>query len=396
MKNIILSISSIVFAVAVLAGGTGAFLKDSESSTGNTFASGVIDLKIDNESYVTDNNGKLVFSPLTSWALSNLEGKLFFNFLDLKPGDIGEDTISLHVNNNNAWACMNVKITSTPENGQPEPEALVDETIGENEGELQDHLYFAFWADDGDNVYEKYEKIWKEGLSKEIFNGENWTLADSQLNIWGGDDPLIGNTTKYIGKAWCFGELTKTPVKQDGQGKTGNNGPLVRGTGFSCAGQEVGNIVQSDGIKADVSFSVVQSRSNNEFLCRVEEECTGGPGDCGGEEEEEEAQYCSPGYWKQGQHFDSWAGYSPNQQFSSVFENAFPGKTLVQVLSQGGGGLNKLGRSTVGALMNAGSVDFPYTQAAVINMFNSVYPGSASAYEEVISKFELAENCPLN
>jgi hypothetical protein len=47
----------------------------------------------------------------------------------------------------------------------------------------------------------------------------------------------------------------------------GTNGPLVRGTGFSCSGQDVGNIVQSDGIKADVSFSVEQSRSNSGFLC---------------------------------------------------------------------------------------------------------------------------------
>ncbi len=59
---------------------------------------------------------------------------------------------------------------------------------------------------------------------------------------------------------------------------------------------------------------------------------------------------CTPGYWKQSQHFDSWTGYSPSTQFSAVFENAFPGKTLLQVLEQGGGGLNALGRHTVAAL----------------------------------------------
>jgi predicted ribosomally synthesized peptide with SipW-like signal peptide len=48
---------SILFAGAILAGGTGAFLADQDSSTGNTFATGVIDLKIDNESYVTNNVG---------------------------------------------------------------------------------------------------------------------------------------------------------------------------------------------------------------------------------------------------------------------------------------------------------------------------------------------------
>lgn len=268
MKKILLSVGSILFTAAILAGGTGAFLADTETSTGNTFASGVIDLKIDNESYVTNDAGALVFSSSTSWALSPLAGKLFFNFLDVKPGDIGEDTISLHVNNNNAWACMAVNVTGTPENGQNEPEALVDTTSGLNDGELQNHLNFAFWADDGDNVYEQGERVFKQGLAKDIFNGQNWALADSVTNIWATTTaPIPGNTVRYIGKAWCFGSTTPNALAQDGKGKVGNNGPLVRGTGFQCSGTTVGNIVQSDGIKADVSFSVAQSRNNAGFIC---------------------------------------------------------------------------------------------------------------------------------
>ncbi|MFZ2621042.1 MAG: SipW-dependent-type signal peptide-containing protein [Minisyncoccia bacterium] len=278
MKKIILSITSIIFAGAIVAGGTLATYNNQNSSTGNTFATGIIDLKVDNESYVTNNDGVLVYSPSTSWQLSSLAGKLFFNFLDIKPGDIGEDTISLHVKNNNAWACMNIKITATPENGQTEPEDLVDPTGSTNGGELQKYLYFVFWADDGDNVYEKGERIFKKGLAKDIFDGKNWTLSDSTGNIWSSykKDPIPAESTKYIGKAWCFGKLTETPVNQDGLGKTGTpsnpsgqaNGPLVRGTGVSCNGKDVGNIVQSDGLKADVSFYVEQSRNNSEFTCK--------------------------------------------------------------------------------------------------------------------------------
>lgn len=246
---------------------------DTETSTGNTFATGVIDLKIDNESYVTNEDGKLVFSTSTSWSLSGLAGKLFFNFLDIKPGDIGEDTISLHVNNNNAWACMEVNLTQTPENGLNEPEALVDNSLGVNDGELQDKLNFAFWADDGDNVYENGETIFKQGLVKNLFNGEMWTLADSQNNIWfntpGVARPIPGGLTKYIGKAWCFGELDQNLIAQDGLGKTGNNGPLVRGTGFTCDGAKIDNSLQSDGIVADVTFTAVQSRGNDSFKCEV-------------------------------------------------------------------------------------------------------------------------------
>lgn len=268
MKKILLSLSSIVFAASLLIGGTGSFLSDKGSSTGNTIASGIVELKVDNESYVTDEWGKLAFSSTTSWNLSKLDGKLFFNFPDVKPGDIGEDTISLHVNNNHAWACMNILITSTKENGQSEPEDLIDPTGADNSGELQENLYFKFWADDGDNVYEQGEKIFKRGWAKDIFNGQNWSLADSVGNVWGGKGPLLGNTIKYIGKAWCFGDMHETPLPQDGKAKTGNNGPLVRGTGFTCEGQRIGNIVQGDSITADVNFYIVQSRNNSSFVCQ--------------------------------------------------------------------------------------------------------------------------------
>lgn len=89
-------------------------------------------------------------------------------------------------------------------------------------------------------------------------------------------------------------------------------------------------------------------------------------------------QGCTPGYWKQSQHFSSWtAPYSPSTQFSAVFEDAFPGKTLLQVLGQGGGGLNALGRHTVAALLNSasGSVSYDMTTAGVITAFNDVFPG---------------------
>lgn len=380
MKKILLSVTSIIFAGAILAGGTGAFLSDFGKSTGNTIATGIIELKVDNESYVTDEWGKLAFSSTTSWELSPLEGKLFFNFPDIKPGDIGEDTISLHVNNNHAWACMNIKLTSTKENGQPEPEDLVDGTKGENAGELQDTLYFKFWADDGDNVYEQGEKIFKRGWVANIFDGKNWALADSKTNIWSGSGPLLGNTVKYIGKAWCFGDMHETPIPQDGKGKTGDNGPLFRGTGFTCDGERIGNVVQSDSITADVNFYVVQSRNNSNFRCNSDN----------GKE------YCSPGYWKQEHHFDSWVDYGPNQQYSSIFENAFPGKTLTQVLSQGGGGLNALGRATVAALLNSSAINSKFSPTEVINMFNAVYPGNNASYDALANQYTIAENCPLN
>ena len=259
-----------IAGVAVVAiGATGAFFSDTETSTGNTFTAGAIDLTIDNQSYVTSTTtGQLVASPSTSWQLANLTNQLFFDFDDLKPGDRGEDTISLHVNNNDAYACMDVTLTGTLENLQTEPEAGVDNTSGPNEGELQNELHFAWWADDGDNVYEHGETIFKQGTAAELFaiDNQKWALADSQFNVWGQQTaPISGNDIRYIAKYWCFGDLIPAPLPNDS-----NNGPLVRGTGFSCSGAQLGNETQTDGIAVDVTFEAVQSRNNDSFRCNEE------------------------------------------------------------------------------------------------------------------------------
>jgi hypothetical protein len=120
---------------------------------------------------------------------------------------------------------------------------------------------------------------------------------------------------------------------------------------------------------------------------------------------------CTPGYWKQAQHFDSWtAPYDPGDLFADTygthadsstvfFENAFPGMTLLQVLQQGGGGLAALGRHTVAALLNTASPDVDYahtTTGFIVDEFNSVFPGgNYEGLKDIYAGFnELG--CPLN
>jgi predicted ribosomally synthesized peptide with SipW-like signal peptide len=264
MKRILLSLGLIAVVAVVSITATRAFFSDTETSTANVFTAGAIDLKIDNESYATNpETGEFEWSEATSWESKDLDGELFFNFDDVKPGDMGEDTISLLVNNNDAYACMNVTVTGTPENSQTEPEAKVDETNGENEGELQKALNFVFWADDGDNVFEQGENIIREGSAESIFTGQHWTLADTENNVWTQQTgPITGAQTYYVAKMWCLGDLEKTPLTQEEGGD-----PLTRGTGFSCSGANLGNETQTDGITADVEFYAVQSRNNGQFLC---------------------------------------------------------------------------------------------------------------------------------
>jgi len=266
----------IVFVGAVVIGATGAFFSDTETSTGNTFTAGAIDLTIDNTSYY---NGQ--FSTSTSWIQKDLEsGDWFFNFSDLKPGDWGEDTISLHVSNNDSYLCADVTLTSDNDNGLTEPEGNDgDVTPGPTgQGELANAVNFVWWADDGDNVLEDGENVLPGGPLGVLGIDQPMTIAlsDSQGNIWGDPGALPGDSNRYVGKAWCFGDFALTPVAQDNEGYTGDtdnpagtNGPNVRSSGISCNGAQIDNKTQTDSMTADVSFRAVQSRNNGAFVCNA-------------------------------------------------------------------------------------------------------------------------------
>ena len=122
MKKLLVSILTVGVVGTAAFAGANAFFSDTETSTGNILQAGSIDLQIDNTSYKTNTAGVLVASPETTWTLRDLTVQKFFNFTDLKPGDVGEDTISLHVTDNDSWACANVQITENSDYGFSEPE----------------------------------------------------------------------------------------------------------------------------------------------------------------------------------------------------------------------------------------------------------------------------------
>ncbi len=287
MKKIIISLSIIVAVAAVVVGATTAFYSDTEVSKGNVLAAGAIDLGVDNVSYY---NGQP--NPGTSWELDYdldpvlgdnpatidvvetdfvlVPGHLFFNFRDLKPGDWGEDTISLHVNNNDSYLCADVTLTSDNDNDITEPEGDDGDLgpAGPSNGDLADAINFYWWADDGDNVYEEGERLLPAGTLGALNVGQTATvaLADSQTNIWNVTGPIKGGDTRYIGKAWCFGnsEFTPYPAKDDNEDI--NTNPTVRPV--LCDGKSVNNLSQTDSMTADIAFRAVQSRNNDGFVCQ--------------------------------------------------------------------------------------------------------------------------------
>lgn len=111
---------------------------------------------------------------------------------------------------------------------------------------------------------------------------------------------------------------------------------------------------------------------------------------------------CTPGYWKQPHHFDSWdASYDPTDSFNATFgigTNWFPNSfTLLDGLSIGGGQYKALARHAVAALLNAAEGFYPLTEAQVIAAVQAAYANSA-LIESTKNTFEDGNElgCPLN
>ena len=110
---------------------------------------------------------------------------------------------------------------------------------------------------------------------------------------------------------------------------------------------------------------------------------------------------CTPGYWKQEQHFGSWTTYLRTADFDATFGVNFftPNLTLLAALENGGGGLDALGRHGVAALLNAASagVDYAYSVAQVIDIVqgDGAYAGlSVEARKNLLATANEA-GCPL-
>ena len=111
---------------------------------------------------------------------------------------------------------------------------------------------------------------------------------------------------------------------------------------------------------------------------------------------------CTPGFWKQEHHFDSWVGFSPNQTLESVFNVpdslGLDDVTLAEALALNGGGVNALLRHAVAALLNASNpdVDFDLTAAQVISATNAALAsGNYEAQKNIFAALN-EQGCPLS
>ncbi len=107
-------------------------------------------------------------------------------------------------------------------------------------------------------------------------------------------------------------------------------------------------------------------------------------------------QGCTPGYWRQPHHYDSWVGYSPSARYSDVF-GVGPAMTLGNAVKANGGGENALLRHSVAALLNASSsVDYQYNVAQVISQVQAAYASGSFEATKNVFEAQNEKGCPLN
>ena len=276
------SLAIIAAIGAIVVGATTAYFSDTETSTGNTFTAGNLDLKIDStchydgmicsDGYWVEEEPEssaypeLLQTPCScTWEAKDLNGDRFFDYGDIKPGDWGENTISVHVDNNDAYGKMIVTAIENRENGCTEPEVASEAgtpypCTGQWCGELAQNTEVRVWIDNGlnaqgepvgvagDNIYQTGEVLLTSGTDgwRTLFaNAYNLcNLSDGAATYPASD---FASTSDYTAEV-PLGLLTG--------GETYFYGVEWRVPG------SVNNIIQGDSMKANISFEIEQARHN--------------------------------------------------------------------------------------------------------------------------------------
>jgi Ca-activated chloride channel family protein len=178
--------------------GTSAYFSDREEFSNNGLTAGTLDLKLDYKATYQGGEGRLdaikemgypdaealgdgvylldqapspadmqdwedlvtgeefdFCSPEADQFLVNGDDIPVFTLEDIKPGDTGEVTISVHICDNPAFLKMVGDLSNEQENGQDDPEIAAEGTDTDGIGELADAIEVCVWYDeDCDNVYE--------------------------------------------------------------------------------------------------------------------------------------------------------------------------------------------------------------------------------------------------
>src|SRR3989344_3240480 len=243
MKKILLSLAMIVVVAGAVAGGTVAFFNDTETSTGNIFVAGSVDMTVD--SFGAIYNGNDISN--ASWSARNLTNEKFFALQDLKPADIYNRSISIHVASNPAWLCIGRTNLEDDEHDLNDAEEDAGDITGD-QGELSKNVHVL---------------VWKEVIPDLAHKTNEPLLIDSFFDVFV-DLPLRDSTT---------GNGPTDPIQTEllAMSLCGGNHVVAPGAGFggavTCNGGTMSNQAQTDSLTADLVIYGEQYRNNPDFKC---------------------------------------------------------------------------------------------------------------------------------
>jgi predicted ribosomally synthesized peptide with SipW-like signal peptide len=212
--KILLSLSVIAAVAAIAIGGTVAYLTDTETSQGNTFIAGTLNLKVGDD----DPTSVKIELP------------------NMKPGETGNAANWLVKNTGSIAGKLTIAVgaITNNENECKEPEG--DNTCDTTEGELGANLKVAFWMDvDKDGSWSSGDYYLTSGGNKVSWANGETTLPSAAYDI----------LNNYGGKTW-------TDVQTNITGEAGN---------FRVEYDlpaDTGNIIQSDSAVFDITFTLNQ------------------------------------------------------------------------------------------------------------------------------------------
>jgi hypothetical protein len=176
--------------------------------------------------------------------------KPLIDLADVKPGDWGEVTFSLHLFDNPGyfWLLGALKGSSENEIVEPEKESGDDDQAVE----LLDEVQVAIWHDDGDNIAEDDEWV----------HSPHAVDSETTIRLTGEEALVVRGTLREVLDALADGipldADPSTPKRECFPNST------TRYLGFAWwLPHEVGNEVQTDSVTFDLGFYTEQCRHND-------------------------------------------------------------------------------------------------------------------------------------
>lgn len=199
MKRILISLMTMALVGVLVGGGIYAYFSDTETSTGNVFTAGTLDLTVDSEN---------------PWASTKI------TVANMKPGDSGAVDCTL-TNAGNLAGTLTADITglSDDQGSCTEPEC-VDEggtysggsCTGNIAVNLSAKVDMVVWVDDGAGLGTANNGV-KDGTEQELFSG---TLAAANTaGPWSVTGGLSAGSTTYIGISYSIATTVTNEIQDD-------------------------------------------------------------------------------------------------------------------------------------------------------------------------------------